>query len=165
MLKCDNYWHNRLKDRLIPDQDWAFYEEKIDKEMERLYPMLKRRDDLVTMTQKNGQLLSNFYREVEKQAQECKLAEMNEESWIGHLVIQNMADKALKKEILLRQTLDKDGMMKIIKADKSYYMQRDNMDSKGMQEGRCNKLKQRRFMGRNIVFRVWKARTLCQRLP
>ena len=61
---------------MIPGQVWSFYEAKKDQEMERLYPLLKRRDDLVTMSQKSGQLLSDFYREVEKQAEECKLEEM-----------------------------------------------------------------------------------------
>ena len=63
--------------------------------MEKIYPMLKRRDDLVHMTQKPGQLFLDHYREVEKAAADCKLAEMPTGTWVGDLDLQNMAEKGL----------------------------------------------------------------------
>ena len=58
--------------------------------MEVLFPFIKRRYDLATMSQKSGQLFSNFYWTVEKEEQECKLEERTVSDWIGQLAIQNM---------------------------------------------------------------------------
>ena len=53
---------------------------------------------------------------MEKQKQECKLEEMTVSDWIWHLAIQNRTDKLLRKDLLIKQTLGKEAMMKLVLA-------------------------------------------------
>ena len=63
----DDYWMNRISHLLKDGDTWESYAKVIDNEMEILFPTMGRRDMLVTMTQKQGQMFSDYYRALEKQ--------------------------------------------------------------------------------------------------
>merc|ERR1712082_531374 len=86
---------------------------------------MKRRDALMNMGQKAGEKFTDFYRAMEKQAQECQLAAMMPADWIGHLALINMNNKQLSKEVLTKvmasgQKFDKKAMQEIVLAHKSF---------------------------------------------
>ena len=58
--------------------EWSFYEALIWKEVEILFPIIKRRDQLIHKKQRNGETFTEHYRNVEKVAIESKLGEMGD---------------------------------------------------------------------------------------
>ena len=92
---CDEHWKNRIGHKLEGADSWEEISNLMDIEMEITFPIMGRRATLMSMNQRSGQCFSDFYREVEKQADECRLKELTPSDLVGHLALICMSDKVL----------------------------------------------------------------------
>ena len=109
----DDHWKNRLSHKLEGADSWEDIEDLMDRELEITYPIMGCRATFMSMNQRSGTCFSDFYREVEKQAAECRLTELTPEDLIGHVALTRMMDKSLQKQLIIRvKSTAKEGLLK-----------------------------------------------------